>query len=162
MQNCRAHEIDQLCHQDCPLSVFIQNLVVRLDKQPWNCRKSAKMGGNPKFGPTKNNWWTSKDGSREIVLYSEWIKAYKTYGWYHFRGFITTQQNARKQTHIKIQFYNRNIARIANADQVTICLLVSTSVYKCLLVSTNLNLNRCLCSHCSHCSQCLLVSTSVY
>ena len=51
-----------------------------------------------------------------------------------------------------------NIARIANADQVTICLLVSTSVYKCLLVSTNLNLNRCLCSHCS---QCLLVSTSV-
>ena len=36
---------------------------------------------------------------------------------------------------------------------------LSTSVYLCLLVSTNLNLNRCLCSHCS---QCLLVPTSVY
>ena len=39
---------------------------------------------------------------------------------------------------------------------------LSTSVYQCLRVSTNLNLNRCLCSHCSHCSLCLLVSTSVY
>ena len=35
---------------------------------------------------------------------------------------------------------------------------LSTSVYKCLLVSTKLNLNRCLCSHCS---QCLLVSTNL-
>ena len=42
-----------------------------------------------------------------------------------------------------------NITKIANAVQVTIC----------LLVSTDLNLDRCLCSHCS---QCLLVSTSVY
>merc|ERR1712012_294261 len=42
----------------------------------------------------------------------------------------------------------KNIARIANAVQVTFC----------LLVSTNLNLNRCLCSHCS---QCLLVSTNL-
>ena len=39
-----------------------------------------------------------------------------------------------------------NIARIANAVQVPICLLVSTSVYQCLLMSTNLNLNRCHCS----------------
>ena len=46
----------------------------------------------------------------------------------------------------------QNIARIANAVQVTVCLLVST-------MSTNLNLNRCLCSHCS---QCPLVSTSVH
>ena len=45
--------------------------------------------------------------------------------------------------------YNKNIARIANADQVTLWLSVN-------------HLNRCLCSHCSHCSQCLLVSTSVY
>ena len=47
---------------------------------------------------------------------------------------------------------SKNIARIANAVQVTVC----------LLVSTNLNLNRSLYSHYSHCSQCLLVSTSVY
>ena len=40
----------------------------------------------------------------------------------------------------------RNIARIANAVQVTLWLSVN-------------HLNRCLCSHCSHC---LLVSTSVY
>ena len=43
----------------------------------------------------------------------------------------------------------KNIARIANAVQVTLWMSVN-------------HLNRCLCSHCSHCSQCLLVSTSVY
>ena len=43
----------------------------------------------------------------------------------------------------------QNIARIANAVQVTLWLSVN-------------HLNRCLCSHCSHFSQCLLVSTSVY
>ena len=37
----------------------------------------------------------------------------------------------------------QNIARIANAVQVTICILVSTSVYYFLLVSSNLDLNRC-------------------
>ena len=42
-----------------------------------------------------------------------------------------------------------NIARIVNAVQVTLWLLVNY-------------LNRCLCSHCRHCSQCLLVSSSVY
>ena len=60
---------------------------------------------------------------------------------------------------LRLEGVKSNIARIANAVQVPICLLVSTSVYQCLLMSTNLNLNRCLCSHCS---QCLLVSTSVY
>ena len=43
----------------------------------------------------------------------------------------------------------KNIARIANAVQVTLWLSVN-------------HLNRCLFSHFSHCSQCLLVSTSVY
>ena len=43
----------------------------------------------------------------------------------------------------------KNIARIANAVQVTLWLSVNY-------------LNRCLCSHCSLCSQCLLLSTSVY
>ena len=38
----------------------------------------------------------------------------------------------------KLFIHSLNIARIANAVQVTIC----------LLVSTNLNLNRCLFSHC--------------
>ena len=39
----------------------------------------------------------------------------------------------------KTSYINRkeNIARIANAVQVTIYLLVSTSVYQCLLVSTS-------------------------
>ena len=49
----------------------------------------------------------------------------------------------------QLQGVQENIARIANAVQVT------------LWLSDN-HLNRCLCSHCSHFSQCLLVSTIVY
>ena len=44
-------------------------------------KKSDKMGKNPKFGPTENGWLTKEDGLKS--------------------------KNARKQTHIKIQFYNR-------------------------------------------------------
>ena len=51
------------------------------DQRLWNCRKSAKMGKNPKFGPTVNGWFTNEDGLKS--------------------------KNTRKQTHIKIQFYNR-------------------------------------------------------
>ena len=78
--------------------------------------------------------------------------------------FILEYQNHKnprpdsKSKFTTMQSFEENIARIANAVQVPICLLVSTSVYQCLLMSTNLNLNRCLCSHCS---QCLLMSTSV-
>ena len=39
------------------------------------------MGKNPKFGPTENGWLTKEDGLKS--------------------------KNARKQTQIKIQFYNR-------------------------------------------------------
>ena len=39
------------------------------------------MGENPKFGPTENGRLTKEDGLKS--------------------------KNARKQTHIKIQFYNR-------------------------------------------------------
>ena len=39
------------------------------------------MGKNPKFGPTENGWFAKEDGLKS--------------------------KNARKQTHIKIQFYNR-------------------------------------------------------
>ena len=58
----------------------------------------------------------------------------------------------KKKMKLKDGFNNKNIARIANAVQVTLWLSVN-------------HLNRCFCSqcsHCSHCSQCLLVSTSVY
>ena len=45
--------------------------------------------------------------------------------WTEFLGFL--KQRAAKQ--VSIQGVSKNIARIANAVQVTICLLVSTSVY---------------------------------
>ena len=66
--------------------------------------------------------------------------------------FCNFKRRAKNEVPEKISYirqsacFQKNIARIANAVQVPICLLVSTSVYQCLLMSTNLNLNRCHCS----------------
>ena len=99
----------------------------------------------------KKSWWTrpswSKAGWRQgknYVLFSVWFVScmisfiMKLHCLQLFLFFVEIYEGEKetcywlsceRRCHVGWQCTRRNIARIANAVQVTICLLVSTSVY---------------------------------
>ena len=111
--------------------------------------KDAKINQHKqKVGPWLHDSSKGRGGWEERVTGAATLT--KDYGRKSYFIQIFDMQYCQ-QVRIPISFVSPigiNIARIANAVQVTLWLSVN-------------HLNRYLCNHCSHCSQCLLVSTSV-
>ena len=125
------------CGAQCPLQPILNNHLFYIVCQLWKALKLMYTVCNFSKEKSRSLGWlicSNALGQNSVLQ--------RTLNFDYCLGLIKIYLLNPRQQDISL----RNIARIANAVQVPICLLVSTSVYQCLLMSTNLILNRCHCS----------------